>query len=173
MKHYLIPICCLLVACSSNQSEQTEDPKDMYATECYDYDSLDLDSLVMEIFPNTDSFKKEISKIGSRIVFSSYSEDCNVRLFTVDCGGTMCSGTSYVLYRKSDKELKIKKVADIKSDEECGVIVPALYREIHNAENGYKACGVFSFSSTDTVFLDTMLITNEFLDSERFYYDEE
>lgn len=171
----LLLLLVLLSACNSNKRTNVGcevAPEDIYANERYDSDNLDLDSLVLSIFPNVDSFAKEISRIGFKTVFSSYSEDGKARLFSVHCGGTMCSGTSYILYKKDDGTTSIKKIADMVPAEEGGMNCPALYMDIHDSKDGYLALGRFSFSSVDSVYMDTLFVSKEFLETDEFCFEE-
>lgn len=103
------------------------------------------------MFSDPSKFGIEINSLGQRTVYSSYSDDGKARLIAVDCGGTMCSGTSYILYKKDKETLALKKIADMVPAEFGGVECPPLYMDIREYNDGYIALGRFSFSSTDSV----------------------
>lgn len=161
---------CSITKRAKVEDEQNDNTEVLYVDE--PSDDWDLDSLVLTTFHDTYSYMTEISRIDHlgqyHKIYSSYSEDDKVRFFSVHCGGTMNSGTAYVLYRKSEKELVVKKIAYMEQDPEGGIDCPALFVEIHNSDGGYSAFGVFSFSSTGEAFGVTLFVSNEFLNSNRF-----
>lgn len=147
--------------------------KDMFAREEYNFDGLDTDSLLLSFFQNTESFEKEISKIGSWTVISAFSDDKKVRLFTIDWGGSYATGTSYIVYRDDDSNLTVKKIAEIKPAVEGGVDLSALYLSVNNTINGYLVNGVIGFSRAESeLYYDTLFVSKDFLESDRFDIDD-
>lgn len=144
--------------------------KDMFAREEYDYDDLDTDSLLLSFFQNDESFEKEISKIGSWTVISAFSDDKKVRLFTIDWGGLYATGTSYIVYRNDESNLKIKKIAEIKpAVEGGGVDLSGLYLSVNNTVNGYSVNGIIGFTrSGSELCYDTLFVSKDFLESDCF-----
>lgn len=144
--------------------------KDMFAREEYDYDDLDTDSLLLSFFQNNESFEKEISKIGSWTVISAFSDDKKVRLFTIDWGGLYATGTSYIVYRNDESNLKIKKIAEIKpAVEGGGVDLSGLYLSVNNTVNGYSVNGIIGFTrSGSELCYDTLFVSKDFLESDCF-----
>lgn len=143
--------------------------KDIFAREEYDYDDVDTDSLLQSFFQTNESFEQEISKIGSWTVISSFSDDKKVRLFTIDWGGAIATGTSYIIYRDEESNITVKKIAEIKPSVDGGVDLSSLYLSVNNAINGYSVNGIFGYSRVESEYLyDTLFVSKDFLESDCF-----
>lgn len=129
-----------------------------------------LDSALIDFLSSASAFNHLLDdrKTGSLRV--SVSEDKLARLITIPGTGSMTTGESYIQYRRSDNTVVLKKVAYAEEMAEGGVSFPALFIELHNNArgSGYKAYGVFSFSSNDETFQDSLVVSKEFLESDHF-----
>lgn len=95
------------------------------------------------------------------------SADGRLFLVAISNGGTMCSGTTYVLYKKDTGDGVVKKVAYAKECEEGGVEFPMLYRNIRETDKGYVLIGRFSFSSNDEVYEGELPLSQEYLEGDK------
>lgn len=143
--------------------------KDLFDRKEYDYDDVNTDSLLQSFFQTNESFEQEISKIGSWTVISSFSDDKKVRLFTIDWGGAIATGTSYIIYQDNESKITVKKIAEIRPSVDGGVDLSALYLSVNNAINGYSVNGICGYSRVESEYLyDTLFVSKDFLESDCF-----
>ena len=113
-----------------------------------------------------DMLDKEFEE-DRRIILKT-SSDKRALMLTLPGDGYMCTGKTYILYRKDNGSTVVKKVAYPEQLEGGGVAFPALFKEIKDTVDGYYLCGMFSFSSHDDEYTDTMMLDKEFLESDSF-----
>ena len=91
-------------------------------------------------------------------------------MFTIDWGGLYATGTSYIVYRNDESNLKIKKIAEIKpAVEGGGVDLSGLYLSVNNTVNGYSVNGIIGFTrSGSELCYDTLFVSKDFLESDCF-----
>ena len=107
----------------------------------------------------------------------AHADDKRAMLMTIVGLGRYTTGTSFVLYKKSDGTCNVKKVAYSVPSKHGGPTLPAQFHSIEKVNNGYDLLGKFSFNDSPESFLDTMHISKDFLESSEFIreydYNEE
>lgn len=103
----------------------------------------------------------------------AHADDKRAMLMTIVGLGRYCTGTSFVLYKKTDCTCTVKKVAYSVPSKHGGPTLPAQFHSIKKVENGYDLHGKFSFNDSPESFLDTMHISKDFLESSEFIREYE